>query len=575
MSSLFVATLISLNLIAAAPKTTHLYPSALTRGVFPVLVVAEGDTGTDAKIWTDDEALKIVAGPKPGQFLATAESACRAGWHIVRLHNKEGVSRPIPLWVDDLRNLSEAEPNDHHENAPLVSGSPGSVRVHGRLERNGDVDGFRVHVPKGATLTARVTANRVLASPMDATLQITDTKGFVLAHNDDTRGTDPEIVWTAPEAGDVIVRLFAFPSDPNSTIGFAGGSAYIYALMISTGPTIDRAAPIASDAKPAEVPVWGWNLPADARAPFIVPEPDSDFALIGPEGTEPVPAVRSPFPVTVADDKGETRLTPPVLAYGQWTEPAARSKFRFSARKGENWNFRIFAKRWESPADPVLILKKADGTVVAEQDDSGNNNRDVDFAWTVPDDGEYLAEVTDLHRRGGPRFAFGLEVTKDGLPPDPLIELKNIEIKAGERKEISLNFDKRAAIDEPVRLTFEGLPKGFPEPKAVDQAAPAPAEPAKKNTGRRRRGGNAPAQTTVKYVATITADEAKAIGAWSGPVRAYATDVSGKKYHVRFAAAGDPWPRIGADHLWLTVIPPEPPKDAKKEEKKEEPKKAG
>jgi len=279
--------------------------------VFPVLVVAEGDTGTDAKIWTDDEALKIVAGPKPGQFLASAEPACRPGWHIVRLHNKEGVTRPIPLWVDDLRNLAEAEPNDHHEKAAMVLRAPGSVRIHGRLERNGDVDGFRVHVPKGATLMARVTANRVLASPMDATLQIADTKGFVLAHNDDARGTDPEIAWTAPEAVDVIVRLFAFPSDPNSTIGFAGGSAYIYALMIATGPTIDRAVPIASDAKPADVPVWGWNLPADTRAPFIVPEPDSDFALVGPEGAEPASL-----------DRGRVRLKGDLKIVGHRPEPA-------------------------------------------------------------------------------------------------------------------------------------------------------------------------------------------------------------------------------------------------------------
>ncbi|MBI1324170.1 hypothetical protein GC170_13430 [bacterium] len=574
MSSLFAATLIALNLLAAEPKATHLYPSAITRGVFPVLVVTEGDTGTDPKIWTDDEALKLIPGPKAGQFLASAAPGCRVGWHVVRLHNKEGVSRPILLWVDDLRNLAEAEPNDHHEKAAVVLASPGSVRVHGRLERNGDVDGFRVHVPKGVTLTARVTANRFLASPMDATLQIVDTKGFVLAHNDDTRGTDPELVWTSPETGDVIVRLFAFPSDPNSTIGFAGGSAYIYSLLLATGPTIDRVAPIAIDAKPGDVPLFGWNLPADAHAPFVVPAPDSDFALIALEGSEPHPALRSAFPVTMADAKGETRLTPPVLAYGYWPEPAGRTRFRITAKKGENWNFRIFAKRWETPADPVLILKKADGTVVAEQDDSGNNNRDVDFAWTVPDDGEYLAEVTDLHRRGGPRFAFGLEVTKDGLPPELLIELKNVEIKAGDRKEITLTFDKRAAIDEPVKLTFEGLPKGFPEPKTADPATPAPAEPAKKKSGR-RRGGNAPAQTTIKYVATITADEAKAIGAWSGPVRAYATDDTGKKYPVRFAAAGDPWPRIGSDHLWLTVIPPEPPKDAKKDEKKDEPKKAG
>lgn len=60
--------LISLAMVAAAPKTTHFYPSAVTRGVAPVVVAAEGDIGTDPKIWIDDSQMEFTATGKPGFF---------------------------------------------------------------------------------------------------------------------------------------------------------------------------------------------------------------------------------------------------------------------------------------------------------------------------------------------------------------------------------------------------------------------------------------------------------------------------------------------------------------------------
>lgn len=565
MSSVICAALIGIQMVAAAPKSTHLFPSAITRGTFPVLVTAEGDSGTDAKIWTDDPALKIVGGSKPGQFFASADSGCRPGWHVVRLHNKEGVTEPLPLWVDDLQNLAESEPNDHHEKAAMVLESTGSVRVHGRLERSGDVDSFRVHVPGGTTLLARVQANRTLNSPMDSTLQVVDTKGFVLAHNDDARGVDPEISWTASESGDVIVRVFAFPSEPNSTIGFAGGTAYIYSLLISTGPAPERSAPISFDKPPADIALTGTNLPAGARARIAASPADSAFAFGLYKGAEPLQILKSILPVAVAEAGKETRLTPPVLAFGSVAGNGGREQFRFAAKKGEGWNFRIYAKSWESPLDPVLTIRKADGTVLTEQDDSANDSRDVDLAWTAPEDGEFLLEVTDLHRRGGPRFAFGLEATNDGLPAILNLPITALTLKTGDKAEIALNFDKRVAVEEPLKISFEGLPKGFPELKPASTSTPAQAEPAKK-TGRRRRGGAGPAQSSVKIPISLTADQVKAIGAFSGPIRIVATDADGKKLSIRYAEPRGP--RVGLDHFWLTLIAPEPPKEAKKEEPK-------
>ena len=107
------------------------------------------------------------------------------------------------------------------------------------------MDGFAVALTRGQTLVASLEAERHLGSPMDAVLQVVSPDGFVLAQNDDDIGRDPRIVFEAPSAGTYIVRLFAFPAKPDSSIRFAGGSDYVYRLTLTTGGFIDYAFPLA------------------------------------------------------------------------------------------------------------------------------------------------------------------------------------------------------------------------------------------------------------------------------------------------------------------------------------------
>ena len=63
--------------------------------------------------------------------------------------------------------------------------------------------------------------------------QVLGPGGAMLAQNHDERGLDPLAVVTAPADGMYVVRLFAFPAVPDSTIGLAGGEAYIYRLTLT------------------------------------------------------------------------------------------------------------------------------------------------------------------------------------------------------------------------------------------------------------------------------------------------------------------------------------------------------
>ena len=117
--------------------------------------------------------------------------------------------------------------------------------MNGRLAKAGDVDGFAIDLNRGQTLVASLEAARHLGSPMDAILQVVSTDGFVFAQNDDDVGRDPRIIFEAQSAGCYIVRLFAFPAKPDSSIRFAGGNAFVYRLTLTTGGYLDYAFPLA------------------------------------------------------------------------------------------------------------------------------------------------------------------------------------------------------------------------------------------------------------------------------------------------------------------------------------------
>lgn len=560
--------LLGLQLVAAAPAVTHLFPSAVTRGGFPVLVSAEGSSGTDAKIWVDDDRLKITQGPKPGQFLVEASPGCRPGWHTVRLYNKEGATNPLPIWVDDLPNFAETEPNNGPAQATPVTlhrlGS--SAQVHGRLEKNGDIDGFLVKVPAGSTLIARLEANRHLGSPMDGTLQIVDKKGFVLAHNDDARGVDPEITWKALQSTEVIVRVFSFPSEPNSTINFAGGSTYIYRLMISTSETMDHAATIVASGNSASLIPSGWNLSESASAGLLPTGYISGYLVAMPENSEPMVVPRTEFPVISYNRSTQPTISQfPVMLTGTIDELDESHIYPIQAKKGETIVFRVFARQWESLLDPVLTIRDEKGQVVQEQDDSGNNTRDLELTWTPPNDGLYRLAISDLHGRSGLRMYYGVECTREGIEPEAQISVTNLTLKSGEKTELAINYDKRADLETPLKVEFIGLPKGFPALKATEAAATAaPAQT--KGQGRRRRGPTGAGLNSLKYEVNLTADQVKQIGEFSGPIRFQIKDNSGKPVPV--SINGEKGKRLGLEHIWLTILATpaktEPPKAEKK-----------
>ena len=136
---------------------------------------------------------------------------------------------PIRYAVDNVPECAESEPNDapasaQRCNLPCI--------MNGRIGAPGDTDEFQFEGETGKVVVVAVTA-RVLSSPLDALVRVTDATGAVVAMNDDNPGANVgEIVQHAdgyvrvplPRAGVYNVRI----TDAQRR----GGDAFGYRLRI-------------------------------------------------------------------------------------------------------------------------------------------------------------------------------------------------------------------------------------------------------------------------------------------------------------------------------------------------------
>lgn len=153
-----------------------------------------------------------------------AEDALPGVRHL-RLLTQTGWSNPVMLFVGNLPELLEAEPNDLPGQVQRVT-LP--VTINGRIEKKGDVDRYALRVEAGEQLVFVVKAEE-LGSPLDAHLTLYDGKGSELASNDDADpgnrlNRDGRLEFSCKEAGDYSLAI--------RDLSRLGGPDYGYRLTI-------------------------------------------------------------------------------------------------------------------------------------------------------------------------------------------------------------------------------------------------------------------------------------------------------------------------------------------------------
>ncbi|QDU28388.1 hypothetical protein ETAA8_34880 [Anatilimnocola aggregata] len=519
-------------LTAAPPDVTSLYPA----GGAPGEQAAVTATGTFAnwpvQVWTSDNRLQVECEKEKGKLKIRIADDAIAGIAWLRLVDDEGASTPRPFVIAHLPSLLEKEPNDKLTQAqqaalPFVA--------HGRYDKSGDSDAYAVQLTAGQTVVASLQSHLILGSPADGTLQICNEAGLVLAMNQDAGGLDALLSYTAKSDGTYFIRTFALPATPNSGINFAGGELFIYRLTITTGPFADAALPLAIPrGEPTPLKLVGWNVSAE---PVVATEPEhlqTEPWYWSPPGTAGlIPLKRVSMPSIVASAQSLTAegqaIEAPCCVSGVIAQKREVHRFKFSGKKGTKLTIAAESQSLSFDLDPFLKLSTASGQPVIEADDAGKL-RDPTLNATLAADGDYVLEVRDLHRSGGPRHVYRLTIDV----PQPKLTLSvtagNQLLEAGKTLEIPVSINRQgftsevsiAAVDLPMGVTVEAV------------TSPAKGETAKQ----------------VKLIFTAAAD------AQAGPIRIVARDAEDKELATALVTQTLGGSTFQHSSIWLAIKKP-------------------
>ncbi len=451
------------------PSLGGLFPAGCSRPG-TVTVTALGDFPTwPLKAWISDEAenktevtCKVLK--EKGKLEMSVPGEAEPGIYWLRLYNAAGASSPRPFLVSTLPDILE-------KNAGGQAGAPlrlekNGVLVHGRLEKKGEVDKIAVSLEAGAVLVADLLANRVLASPMDASLQVTSPAGFILADNDDDQEVDPRIIFRAPSEGLYIVRIFSFPAKPNSTIQFAGEKSYVYRLTLTTGPFIEYAYPLAAGlSESPQLTLNGWNLPSNRKSTRLAAVAGRTQDIIRIPGTANKAAIAREDGDILTEEKypKKGKLLKPsgtLLLSGRTGAPGERDVFLLTSPEKRKLSVTVKARELGSLLDPVLSIKGPDSKTVSEADDT-DDGLDCKTEFTAAGGKTYRIEITDRYNHGGQRFYYLLRVATPEKGFSLALGSDSFVLAKGKKLEIPVTIARHGGFDRKILVTATDLPDGI------------------------------------------------------------------------------------------------------------------
>jgi hypothetical protein len=463
--------------VGAPPTLDYLYPAGAQRGATAKVTAYGTFKNWPVQAWCSQDGVVIKADKDRGKLTVEVDAKAMPGTCWVRIHDAEGASNLRPFIIGVLPEVDEKEPNDSPSRSHLLEAD--SLTVNGRLEKAGDVDVYGLTLKKGQTLVASMKANGTLKSPMDGTLQVLSPDGFVLEQNDDCHRLDPQVVFTAEEDGRYFVRTFAFPEEPNSTIGFAGGANFVYRLTLATTGLADHAWPLAvSHSSREEVEAVGWNIPKSLKLSWTQ-EPGSALAtIVHPQIANPVQLAVEPHPCVVESTAGDSpqKVSVPVTVSGRIEKPREVDAYLFSLRKGEQITVAVEAASMGSPLDPVLRLLDSSGKLIQEAN-SRNPGADPTLTVKAAADAAYRLEVKDLYDNAGLRCVYRLRLA----PPAPDYVLKvttdRFTAAPGKPVEIPVTIERQNGFKESIEIETAGMSASPVEAKASDKSVKIQVKP--------------------------------------------------------------------------------------------------
>jgi hypothetical protein len=449
------------------PAIAHLFPSGGKAGsAFPCTIggtLAQSET----KVWTDHPAIVFKPTAKPATFEVTLAPDTPPGAHLVRFYNEEGASPPRVFMVGCCDEIAELEPNDEFRSPQKLPKIP--ITVNGGLEKAGDADTFSFQAEAGRWIVLALDGYG-LGTQMDPAMKLLDENGTEISMSHDTHNLDPLITYEVKKTGTYMAQVMAFSHPPASDVTLKGTADHVYRLTITDQPRARAASPCAiQQATKSEIKLLGWNLGSkmtgaaqviDAAGSIggemiSIKTPNGESALCAVVGSPVAPEVEPNNSITKVQ-----RISFPRTISGCIEAANDEDRFVFTAKKGESFEFRVFAAKLHSPLDAWLQVQKMNGDVLLRADDSGEGSFDPSLKWNAPADGDYVLAIGDLFSRGGWEFVYAIE----GGPPlsrlTAVLDANAYKLEAGKTVDLKVTVKLSGGFKGKLMLHAEGLPGG-------------------------------------------------------------------------------------------------------------------
>jgi hypothetical protein len=410
---------------------------------------------------------KIVGGQEPRAVVTFKISETAAlGLHDFRVRTATGVSSLKTFSVGTLKEAAEVEPNNDFARPQKIDMN---VTVNG-VAGNEDIDYYEVHATKGQRITVEVEGIRLGLTLFDPYVAILNAKRFELASSDDSAliWQDGLVSLVAPEDGTYVIAV--------REAAYAGNAQSLYRLHVGHFPRPTATLPAGGKFGDHVKVRWIGDVMGETTTEIDLPgHTDRTFGLLAHDATGSAPYPNlfrlSPFGNTIESEPNDTHdtatpFTPPVALNGAIEHTGDVDLFRFNAKKGQQYDVRVFARGIRSPLDPVLNIFGKNAGRVASNDD--NNGPDSYLRFTAALDGDFVVSVADHLAKGGPDYTYRIEIS----PVRPRLALSTPNeslrrgtsvmapaIPRGNRQAILIQA-RREDFSGAISLFADGLPAG-------------------------------------------------------------------------------------------------------------------
>jgi len=428
--------------------------------------------------------LKVVDDKKVEVTLVIAPD-CRLGEHHLRLRCRSGISYARNFWVSQFPNVDEVEPNDDFA-APQKISMNVTIEAEAKPE---ETDYYQISVKKGERISVEIEGLRInninQNIAIDPYVAILNKDRFEIASADGSALLKQESILSieAPEDGDYIVEVrdaayqgrgryrahignFPRPTAIYPAGGKAGSEVEFTMLGDIKGPYTLK----------VKLPETALNDQTGIFAPQAGMSPPSPNEV----RISPFDNILEKEPNNVHTEVESSGVLP--LAFnGILQAEGDVDFFKFTAKKDQSYQFRVFANAIGTPVDPVLtIYNDKMGALGSSDDADGTKDGKVDFK--APADGDYLVKVNDMLSRGGVDYVYRVEsvvspptidVTMGEMLRNDFQYLKQFNIPQGSYYTMVVSTTRRGVAGD-LKFEMPKLPAGVTLetgviPKSVSQ----------------------------------------------------------------------------------------------------------